>query len=53
MAMFMTIGDEKAHDLDAKCKKQQIEAFKLKVDQASLINELLFALSSLTHAKFL
>ncbi|XP_066345756.1 nucleolin 2-like [Miscanthus floridulus] len=52
MAMFMTIGDEKARDLDAKCKKQQIEAFKLELGQASLINELLFALSSLTCVKF-
>ncbi|CAD6261504.1 unnamed protein product [Miscanthus lutarioriparius] len=52
MAMFMTIGDEKARDLDAKCKKQQIEAFKLELGQASLINELLSALSSLTCVKF-
>ncbi|CAD6248274.1 unnamed protein product [Miscanthus lutarioriparius] len=48
MAMFMTIGDEKARDLDAKCKKQHIEAFKLELGQASLTNELLSALSSLT-----
>jgi len=52
MAMFMTIGDEKARDLDAKCKKQQIEAFKLELGKASLINELLSALSSLTCVKF-
>ena len=52
MAMFMTIGDEKARNLDAKCKNQHIEAFKLELGQASLINELLSALSSLTCVKF-
>ncbi|CAD6238405.1 unnamed protein product [Miscanthus lutarioriparius] len=52
MATFMTIGDEKARHLDAKCKKQQIEAFKLELGQASLTNKLLSAFSSQIRVKF-
>lgn len=52
MGMVMTICDKKARDLDAKCKKQQIETFKLELGQANLTNELLSALSSQTHVKF-
>ncbi|XP_062198601.1 uncharacterized protein LOC133901307 [Phragmites australis] len=45
MAAFETIGDDAAHDLDARCKKQRIDMFNLEMDQADLTKALLSTLA--------
>ncbi|KAF8720739.1 hypothetical protein HU200_023645 [Digitaria exilis] len=46
LAAFPTIGDDTSRQLDAMCKKQRLDAFKLELNQANLTKALLSAVSS-------
>ncbi|KAF8720078.1 hypothetical protein HU200_024852 [Digitaria exilis] len=46
LAAFPTIGDRMARQLDAMCKKQRLDAFKVELSQANLTKALLSAVSS-------
>ncbi|KAK8448327.1 hypothetical protein SEVIR_7G028201v4 [Setaria viridis] len=46
MAAFATIGHDKARHLDAMCKQQRVDSFKLERSQANLTKAMLSAFSS-------
>jgi hypothetical protein len=46
MAGFTAVGDDMARHLDAMCKKQRVDSFKLELSQANLTKAILSAFSS-------